>query len=172
MLQQILIGNIGADAKKQMSGDRKFTTFRVAHNESWTDQSGQQHSSTVWVDCILNDHPKVADYLKQGQTVAVIGDVSLRVYSSEKDRCMKAGMTIRVRHIELLGGASDAVPSRLYDTSGVQHDVHKAYYSDVKSMQLQSLRGQWFDVDENGWITPLADNNADNNNNPDDTQKA
>lgn len=168
MLQQILIGNIGGNAKKQDSNGKKFTTFRVAHNERWTDQGGEVHNNTVWVDCILNDHPAVADFLKQGQTVAVIGDVTLRTYSSEKDRCIKAGMTIRVRHIELLGGSSDAVPSRLYDKDGVMHEVHKAYYSDVKATQLRSQRGQSFIVDENGWIMPeqqqqTEQQNAENN---------
>ena len=44
---------------------------------------------------------------------------------------MKAGLTIKVRNIELLGGFTDAVPSRLYDKDGVQYDVKKYYNAKV-----------------------------------------
>ncbi len=156
MLQQVLIGRVGADAELQSKDGKKFTTFRVAHSDAWTDEAGTKHESTVWVDCIMNDHPKVAEYLKTGQLVAIIGSVSLRVYSSAKDRCMKAGMTISVNRIELLGGPSDAVPSRLYDCNGVLHEVKKYYLVDVKSQQLLSVKGAAFNADENGWVTPVT----------------
>ncbi len=155
MLQAILIGNVGANAEYQEKDGRKFTTFRVAHNDRWTDQTGQTHNNTVWVDCIMNDHPNVAQYLKQGTQVAIIGNVSLRVYSSQKDRCMKAGMTINVRNVELLGGQTDAVPTRLYDQQGLQHDVTKFYHTNVASTQLMSQRGEPFAVDQNGWVSPI-----------------
>lgn len=155
MLQAILIGNVGADATYQEKDGRKFTTFRVAHNDRWTDQAGQTHNNTTWVDCILNDHPKVAEFLKQGTQVAIIGNVSLRVFSSEKDRCMKAGMTINVRNVELLGGQTDPVPARLYDANGLQHDVNKFYHTNVASTQLMSQRGAQFAVDANGWVSPV-----------------
>lgn len=155
MLIATLVGNVGADAQKKSADGRNFTTFRVAHNDDWTDQSGQRHSSTMWVDCVLNDHPKVADYIKAGTMVAVTGTIKTRVYSSEKDRCMKAGIQISVRTIELLGGSADEVPRRLYDTNGVQHDIKKAFYSDVKGCTLMSQRGQQYNVDKKGWITPV-----------------
>ena len=155
MLIATLVGNVGADAQKKTADGRNFTTFRVAHNDDWTDQAGQRHSSTMWIDCVLNDHPKVADYIKAGTMVAVTGTIKTRVYSSEKERCMKAGIQISVRTIELLGGSADEVPRRLYDTNGVQHDVKKAFYSDVKGCTLMSQRGTQFNVDEKGWITPV-----------------
>ena len=158
MLIATLVGNVGADAQKKTADGRNFTTFRVAHNDDWTDQSGQRHSSTMWVDCILNDHPKVADFIKAGTMVAVTGTIKTRVYSSEKDRCMKAGIQISVRSIELLGGSADEVPRRLYDANGVQYDVKKAFYSDVKNCILVSQRGSTYEVDKKGWITPIKPN--------------
>lgn len=157
MLIATLVGNVGADAQKKTADGRNFTTFRVAHNDDWTDQAGQRHSSTIWVDCVMNDHPKVADFIKQGTMVAVTGTIKTRIYSSEKERCMKAGIQINVRNVELLGGSSDEVPRRLYDVNGVQHDVKKAFYSDVKACQLLSQRGSRFNVDQNGWITPIQE---------------
>ena len=59
MLQTTVIGNVGADALFQSKDGRDFVTFRVAHNDVWTDQAGQQHSQgsehcddTLHLECI------------------------------------------------------------------------------------------------------------------------
>lgn len=156
MFLSTVIGNIGADAQVHNKDGRDFITFRVAHNEIWTDQAGTQHTTTIWVDCIMNGIPKVTEFLKAGSQVAVVGSTTLRTYSSEKQRAIVAGAKIRVDSVQLLGGQSDDVPRRLYDDNGVMHDVHKAYYSDVKACKLQSQRGDRFNVDAGGWITKEA----------------
>lgn len=163
MLQATVIGNVGADAQYQSKDGRDFVTFRVAHNDTWTDQAGVQHTNVVWVDCILNGKPKVAEYLKAGIQVVVVGNVTLRVYSSAKDKCMKAGMTINAMSVQLLGGSTDAVPRRLYDANGVQHDVQKYYMTDVKKATLQSLKGEQFQTDANGWISSVTTDNSQQN---------
>ena len=154
MLQTTVIGNVGADAQFQSKDGRDFVIFRVAHNDVWTDQAGQQHSSTIWVDCIMNGKPKVAEFIKAGTQVFISGRTSVRVYSSEKDRCMKAGITINVDTVQLLGGINDEVPRRLYDDHGAQHDVKKWYLTDVKSTTLKNVKGDEFLVDPNGWVSP------------------
>ena len=78
MFLSTVIGNVGADAQVQSKDGREFVTFRVAHNEVWNDQAGVQHSSTIWVDCIMNGHPKVTEFLKAGTQVAVVGTTTLR----------------------------------------------------------------------------------------------
>ena len=157
MFISTVIGNVGADAQVNNKDGREFITFRVAHNDVWTDQSGQQHSTTIWVDCIMNGHPKVTEYLKAGTMVCVIGTTTLRTYSSEKQRAIVAGAQIRVDSIQLLGGSTDDVPRRLFDDHGAMHEVHKAFYSDVKGCVLQSQRGDRFVVDEDGWIVKETD---------------
>lgn len=161
MLQVIVIGNVGADAEKKNLNGSEFTTFRVAHNDRWKDQEGREHNNTVWVDCTLNGHPAVADYIKAGTQLAVIGTANLRVYSSAKDRCMKAGLQVSVRSVELLGGVTDAVPSRLYDNNGVQHDVQKFYHTDIANTNLMSLRGALFVTDANGWVSAAPQQKAE-----------
>ena len=167
MLQTTVIGNVGADAQFQSKDGRDFVTFRVAHNDVWTDQAGQQHSSTIWVDCIMNGKPKVAEFIKAGTQVFISGRTSVRVYSSEKDRCMKAGITINVDSVQLLGGINDEVPRRLYDNNGAQHDVKKWYLTDVKSTTLKNVKGDEFLVDPNGWVSTkkveTPETNADGN---------
>lgn len=156
MFQTTVVGNIGAAPQTQSSNGKEFTTFRIAHNDTWKDEAGNTHSNTVWVDCIMNGKPNVIQYLTPGTQVFISGDTKLRVYSSQKDRCMKAGLQISVRVLELLGVKRDDVPSRLYDSNGVQHDVTKWYLTDAKDTTLMSQQGREFIVDNNGWVKPVG----------------
>lgn len=157
MIKLQVIGTLGADAELKVVEGSKFTTFRVAHNDSWTDQIGMEHTSTQWIDATLNDHPKVAEYLKRGTQVFIEGYPSFRVYSSPKDKCMKAGVTIRVQKIELLGGRVDEIPRQLFDESGVIYNVNKHYnIPPVEGMPtiLIDKQGRHYGIDENGWVYP------------------
>ena len=156
MLKSILIGNVGGSAKVIEKDGRSFASFRVAHNDSWKDAAGQEHSSVMWIDCILDSDSKVLPYIKAGVQVFVEGAVSLRVYSSEKDRCMKAGMTLKVQRLELLGGSSDDVPRRLYDENGVIYDVSKYYYAPKSAGKvLRDSKGKEYAADDNNWVVPM-----------------
>lgn len=164
MLQTTVVGNIGAAPQTNSANGKEFTTFRIAHNDTWKDDAGNQHSNTVWVDCIMNGKPNVIQYLTPGTQVFVSGDTKLRVYSSQKDRCMKAGLQIKVNVIELLGGKRDDVPSRLYDSEGVQHDVTKMYFTDAKSIPLFSQQGKAYMADKKGRVTPVEPTQTNDNN--------
>lgn len=157
MLQVTLIGNVGADAIRKAGDGYEFVSFRVCHNDRYTDSAGVRHESTMWVDCVMDKDAKVAEYLKAGTQVYVTGSLSLRVYSSAKDRCMKAGATIRVQRLELLSGKSDPVPSRLIDNDGVIHDVHKYFNCYKTGCFLHNERGAMFASDDNGWVVPIED---------------
>lgn len=161
MLQTICIGHLGGDAEFKQSNGKEFSTFRLAHTDRWTDDAGQTHESTTWVDCIMNGRPNVIEYLKKGQLVYVSGSATLRVYSSPKERCMKAGLTINVRQVELLGGKSDDVPNILYDAqTGAQVEVKKYYNvpslvraADAQEwMPLISRSQERYVADRNGWV--------------------
>lgn len=155
MLQASVCGYLGADAEVKSVNGQEFTTCRVAHTDRWKDQSGQTHESTQWIDLTINGRPNVVDYLKQGTLVYAAGHVKLRCYSSEKARGFVAGMTISVVTIELLGGNTDAVPARLYDSTGNMVDVVKYYHCELPSAQLTNGRGKMFVSDDNGWILPI-----------------
>lgn len=147
-----LIGYLGADAEVRNHNNNEFTTFRVSHTDRWTGQDGVTHETVEWVDVILNGRPKVVEYLKRGTQVCVIGTETLRVYSSAKERCMKAGSSINARHIELIGGKTDPIPSRLFTQGGAMVDVVKYYWADTKEQVLTDGRGLLFQVDPSGWI--------------------
>lgn len=163
MLQSILIGHLGADAEVKNANGREFIAFRIAHTDKWTDEAGTVHENTTWVDCIMNGKPNVYQWLKKGQCVFVQGSTNLRVYSSAKDRCMKAGLTINAIRVELIGGKGDDVPQLLFSEDGTQQfNVSKYYFSPVgdspiakgEKRVLLSKSGARYTQDENGWIYP------------------
>lgn len=162
MLQVNLIGNIGGDAEVKVADGREFVAFRVAHNESFDSADGKKVERTAWIDCTMNcvgGRPAVLPYLKAGTLVFVQGSASLRVYPSAKDRCWKAGLTIHVSRIELLGGSSDVIPRRLYDEKGVMIDVAKYFHCDLANTTLTDAKGNQYLVDEQGWISPIEEVN-------------
>lgn len=164
MLQANLIGNLGADAEVKVSNGTEFITFRVAHTHTHKLQDGTTTSNTVWVDCILSKRTGVVDYLKKGTQVYVDGNISLRVYSSPKDRCMKAGITIHVQNIELIGSKPDSVPSIVFDPEdGSLHSVCKEYFvpdlngvvDPDKTKTMVDEKGRQYVIDTLGFIKPL-----------------
>lgn len=163
MLKGILVGNLGADAEVKASNGKSFVSFKVADSRSWEDAQGVKHEETTWVSCAMNgDGGKILPYLKKGVKVMCVGRESFDVYSSPKDRRMKAGVNMFVESVELVGGQSDDVPRRLFTQDGVMLDVFKAYYihpdiqKQEKYTQLQSERGDIFSVDPNGFLTRLV----------------
>lgn len=160
MLVTELIGNLGAAAEVVRANGAEFIKFRVADTRRWKTSAGEAKSETTWVDCIISDaNHRVFPYLKVGVQVYVRGGLSARVYSSQKDRCMKCGLTINVQHVELLGGQADVVPRELYDDLGNIIKTSKWYWSETaRSMQLHDRQGVVYNVDKDGFITPSPDN--------------
>ena len=157
MLLTTMIGNLGANAEIKAADGREFVTFRIAHNESFTGADGTKTEKSMWVDCTMsctNGRPAVLPYLVKGTAVCVVGNISTRVYSSGKDRCMKAGITIHVMKLELIGGQSDTVPHRLFTHDGVMVDVNKYYHAQTTESVLYDQRGNQFTVADGGWIAP------------------
>lgn len=164
MLIATLIGNLGANAEIKNADGREFVSFRVAHNDSYKGADGTRVESSMWVDCTMscsNGTPAVLPYLTKGTAVCVVGQVSTRVYSSEKDRCMKAGLKIHVQRVELIGAAGDNCPRRLYTKDGVMVDVLKYFYADTQETTLYDQRGNAYTIAEGGWLCPPNTQNDD-----------
>ena len=157
MLIATLIGNLGANAEIKSADGREFVTFRVAHNDSYKGADGNRVESSMWVDCTMscaNGRPAVLPYLTKGTAVCVVGQVSTRVYSSEKDRCMKAGLKIHVQRVELIGAAGENCPRRLYTKDGAMVDVLKYYHAETQETTLNDQRGNAYSIAEGGWVIP------------------
>ena len=146
-----IIGNLGADAEVKEANGAKFITLSIADTRKYKSAGNGEQVVTNWVDAVIPnaEHP-ILPYLKQGVKVAIVGQSSLRVYSSKKDRCMKAGQTIHVLSIELCGGSSDEVPRQLIDPqTGRLIDVQKMYVACQDGQRIYSDNDETF-VDKNG----------------------
>ena len=159
-----IIGNLGADAEVKEANGAKFITLSIADTRKYKSAGNGEQVVTNWVDAVIPnaEHP-ILPYLKQGVKVAIIGQSSLRVYSSKKDRCMKAGQTIHVLSIELCGGSSDDVPRQLINPdNGALYEVGKAYYVSTENLQfvgkqtktMVDQKGALYLVDKSGWVKP------------------
>lgn len=108
MLNLQVIGNLGSDAVVKENNGKKFVTFNVAHTDKYTDEQGVKHERTTWVSCLWNgDGGRVLPYLTKGACVFAQGPAELRVFDSAKDHCKKAGVSIRIQHLELVGGKKE-----------------------------------------------------------------
>lgn len=166
MLKVEVIGNLGADVEIKAANGSQFATFRVADTTKYKTQSGDERENTNWIDCTLNNvESKVIPYLKAGVKVFVRGNANLRVYSSKKDRCMKAGLQVAVTEVELCGGNNDSVPRQLIDPeSGAIYDTQKFYWCNgetkgMKKDQTKALvdsRGNDYLMDHRGFVAPVV----------------
>lgn len=182
MLKVEIIGNLGADAETKESNGSKFVTFRVADTTKFKTQNGEEREVTNWIDCVLsNADSKVVPYLKAGVKVFVRGNGSLRVYSSKKDRCMKAGLQINALEVELCGGNNDAVARQVIDPAdGTIHDTKKYYWCDVptKGMkkddvkELVDTRGNLYLMNNQGFVAPVQQQPSEDEeeNNPEKSE--
>ena len=158
MFKATIIGNLGAHAELHNENGSEFVTFKVAHNERFKSKDGSVNERSVWVSCILNGRADgLMPYLVKGATVAIFGDLRLKTYHSAKMHSLVAGADLFVRSIDLVGSRPDTIPSRLYDTDGIEHTVSKWYYCDTaKGRQLLTQSGDMYTVDSNGWVSPTA----------------
>ena len=159
-----VIGNLGSDAEVVESNGKKFVTLSIADSRKFKNADGAEVTQTTWIDAIINnvDAP-ILPYLRQGVKVCVYGNVSLRVYSSKKDRMMKAGATIHVLSIELCGGSSDDVPRELIDPETAMVFQTSKYYwvnrdnSKMKKDEMFTLvdaKGRPYTMNKQGFVIP------------------
>ena len=173
MLKVELIGNLGADCEIKESNGSKFVTMRVAHTNKYKKEDGSEVEQTTWVDVTMNNSDsKVIPFLKAGVKVFVRGNASLRVYSSQKDRCMKAGLTINAVEVELCGGMSELVPKQLVvPETGALVDVKNYYQADIDTSKfkkddagyLNDTKGNRYLLVKGGWVTPFVEQDANGN---------
>lgn len=165
MFKVEVIGNLGADAEVKDVNGSKFVSMRVAHVDKWTTQSGETKEATTWIDVTMsNTESKVIPFLKTGVKIFVRGNGGLRVYSSPKDRCMKAGLKIAATEVELCGGVAELVPRQVIDPeNGAIYDTQKFYWcnGDTRKMkasdtkELIDQRGNRYMMNNKGFVAPL-----------------
>ena len=158
MLTVNLIGNLGADAEVKNIQGKLYLTFRVAHSERFTKADGTVIEETQWVSCISSQFVNLQPYLKRGQKVFVFGELKAKIVWAQSSKTNVVGLSINVRSIELCNSVNvDLVPSVLYDKDGVQHDVHKIFWTQLDNPEAESLydsKANEYVVSDQGFISP------------------
>lgn len=156
MQKKIIVGNLGADAELKTENGRQFVSMSIANTERRKKDDGTYTETTTWVSATLNgDGGNLLQYLKKGAKVYAYGDYTVRMYHSEKQRALVAGVNLYIRDIELLSTNTDAVPRDLYDETGAAHRITKYYWvQDAKKTMLYDRNGAGYLVDEQGFVWP------------------
>jgi single-strand DNA-binding protein len=106
MLQITAIGHLGNDAEVRNFGGQNVVNFSVPHTKKY-EKDGQPISETIWIQCAYwRENTKVAQYLKKGTLICVMGEPALTTYKN-KDGIICAQLKLKVTHLELLGGRKD-----------------------------------------------------------------
>lgn len=156
MMQLSVIGNLGADAELHREQGYEFIALSIAATRRIKQADGTYKENTDWVSATVNGpNVNILPYLTRGTTVFVSGEMTLRLFHSEKQRRMMAGVNLFVRHIELVGARPDLVPRDVYDTDGVAHRLEKLFYAPtLRSCIVNGRRNDLYQVDNLGFVTP------------------
>lgn len=108
MIEVIVAGNLTKDAELRQAGNSQVCGFSVAADTGFGDKK-----QTMFFSCSLwgNQGAAVAQYLKKGNPVTVIGEMSEREYDGKQYK------EIRVNSIKLQGGRSDNQQSNGYQNN-------------------------------------------------------
>lgn len=102
---QVLIGRVTADAKvTNLKDDRQVVNFSIAINDSYKPKDREAVQITNYVNCSYWINSGIADYLKKGVLVELIGRLGVNAYTSLAGDA-KASITLHVTHIKFHGGA-------------------------------------------------------------------
>lgn len=153
-----VIGNLGADAEVKTENGKQFVSLSIADTRRRKKADGTIQESTMWVSATINgDGGELLKYLVKGAKVCAIGDMEVRMYHSEKQRALVAGVKMFVRDIQLISTNVDDVPRDLYDADGVAHRVTKYFFCDTAcGKELYNRSGEVFNCNVTGWVTKQA----------------
>ena len=112
MFQQTsVIGHLGGDPELRfLPSGVAVASFSVATSKKWMGQDGQKQEKTVWFRIsVWNKQAEiVAQYLKKGAKVHVIGELEEpRVYTG-KDGVSRASLELRAGNVTFLDSKGDS----------------------------------------------------------------
>jgi single-strand DNA-binding protein len=106
----IIIGRLGRDPEMRYTPQgTAVTSFSVATDRSWTDQSGQRQDRTTWFR--VSAWGKLGEicnqYLAKGRQVMVEGELQEPKPYQARDGEWRASLDLRAVNVQFLGGRSE-----------------------------------------------------------------
>lgn len=95
MLNAVIAGNIGENAKTRQAGNSTVASFSVA-----VEQRGREGKVTTWVNCSMwgKRGETLVPYLSKGSKVCASGELTTREYNG------KTYLELNVSDVTLMGG--------------------------------------------------------------------
>lgn len=120
MIEVIVAGNLTKDAELRQAGNSQVCGFSVAADTGFGDKK-----QTLFFSCSLwgNQGAALAQYLKKGNPVTVIGEMSEREYDGKQYK------EIRVNSIKLQGSRSDNQQNNGYQQPSNNHQQQNGGYN-------------------------------------------
>jgi single-strand DNA-binding protein len=110
----ILIGNLGADPEKRVTGTGQVVTnFNIATTDRWNDKSGQRQERTEWHRIVVwgQQAENCAQYLSKGRPVYIEGSLRTRQWD-DKDGNKRYTTEIIAQRVQFLGSGTGGTGSR------------------------------------------------------------
>lgn len=117
--QTTIIGHLGGDPEMRYTGTGvPVTSYSVATKKSWTGNDGVKQEKTVWfrVSSWNKQAEIVAQYLKKGSKVHVIGEIEEPRVFTDRDGNARASLELRAHTVTFLdskneGGGNYSLPA-------------------------------------------------------------
>ena len=102
----VIVGHLGRDPEMRFtSGGQSVTSFSVATDRRWTDQSGQTQERTTWFR--VTAWGKLGElcnqYLSKGRIGLVEGDIEASAWKSQEGEA-RASLELTARNVRFIGG--------------------------------------------------------------------
>ena len=120
--QVFLMGNLTRDPElRQTPNGQNVTSFSLALNRAYKDQSGEWQEATDYIDCVCWGPlaERVAQYLSKGRRCLVQGRLQSR--SWEQDGAKRSKVEVLANDVTFLdsrGAGGDPAPSDFSDNAG------------------------------------------------------
>lgn len=101
----ILVGNLGADPDKRVTGSGQVVTnFNIATTDRWNDKSGQKQERTEWHRIVVwgQQAENCAQYLSKGRPVYVEGSLRTRQWD-DKEGIKRYTTEVVAQRVQFLG---------------------------------------------------------------------
>ena len=101
----ILIGNLGADPEKRVTGSGQVVAnFNIATTERWNDKSGQRQERTEWHRIVVwgPQAENCAQYLSKGRPVYIEGSLRTRQWD-DKEGIKRYTTEVVAQRVQFLG---------------------------------------------------------------------
>ena len=94
--------NIGSDATVKEVENQKVIEFSVAENRKFKDHQGNEKEATTWYKCSWwTANTKVAEFIKKGASVNIIGKLSASAYLN-KSNVPSVDLKVSIMELDLL----------------------------------------------------------------------